>query len=325
MKRIIKYVGIGFVLFVCFLASAQEVIEAIVAVVNDDYISLSDYMERHDLIYRILRDQLQGEEFTQQYELIKQNLMDNMITDLLLLQEAKNMGIDVTQEVQDQIELFKEQNGISSHEELVYQLSQQGMTYEAWQQDFENNLLRQYVLFNQVSRSIVVDDSELVGYYNQNRERFRQPEEYTLKAIYVSSDSRTAEEVEARKREIDTKIAAGEDLSALATEYGEGPEKDAQGDLGSFKQGDLAPALEEAVIELKVGEFSPWLQMPGGWYLLHLEEKEESRILPFEEAREEILNMLREQKNEKEVTKYYEGLKAKSFINILIPDPLEIR
>ena len=325
MKRIIKYVGIGLVLSVCFLVSAQEVVEAIVAVVNDDYISLSDYMEKHDLIYRILREQLQGEEFTKQYEGIKQNLMDTMITDLLLLQEGKNMGLNVTQEVEDQIELFKEQNGISGNDELIGLLSKEGITYEEWRQDFENNLLRQYVLFNEVGRSIVIDDSELVGYYNQNRERFRQPEEYKLKAIYVSSQSRTADEIEARKGEIDSKIAAGEDLSVLATEYGEGPEKDAQGDLGSFKQGDLAPALEEAVVELELGEFSPWIQMPGGWYLLHLEEKEESRILPFEEAREEIQRMLYEQKNESERDKYLERLKKKSFINILIPDPLEIR
>lgn len=325
MKRIIKYVGIGFVLFVCCLVSAQEVVEAIVAVVNDDYISLSDYMEKHDLIYQILRSQLQGEEFTQQYEGIKQNLMDTIITELLLVQEAKNLGFDVAQQVQEQIELFKEQNGFSSDDDLISALSQQGMTYEAWRQDFENNLMRQAVLFNQVGRSIVVDDSELVGYYNQNRERFRQPEEYKLKAIYVSSESRTAEEIEVRKSEIDTKIAAGEDLSALATEYGEGPEKDSQGDLGSFKQGDLAPVLEEVVVELEVGEFSPWIQMPGGWYLLHLEEKEESRILPFEEAREEIQKMLYEQKYESEAEKYLEGLKKKSFIKILIPDPLEIR
>jgi peptidyl-prolyl cis-trans isomerase SurA len=325
MKRIIKYVGIGLVLSVCLLVSAQEVVEAIVAVVNDDYISLSDYMEKHDLIYQILRSQLQGEEFIQQYEGIKQNLMDTMITELLLVQEAKNMGFDVAQQVQEQIELFKEQNGFSSDDDLINALSQQGMTYEAWRQDFENNLMRQAVLFNQVGRSIVVDDSELVGYYNQNRERFRQPEEYKLKAIYVSSESRAAEEVEVRKKEIETKIAAGEDLSALATEYGEGPEKDSQGDLGSFKRGDLAPVLEEVVVELEVGEFSPWIQMPGGWYLLHLEEKEESRILPFEEAREEIQKMLYEQKYESEVEKYLEGLKKKSFIKILIPDPLEIR
>jgi len=307
------------------MVSAQEVVEAIVAVVNGDYISLSEYLEKHDTIYQIMRSQLQGEEFSTQYEQIKKNLMDTMITELLLLQEAKREGYDVTQEVQQQIESFREQNGFGSNEELSRALNEQGMTFEDWRQDLEDNLLRQYVLFNQVGRSIVIDDSELVGYYNQNREQFRQPEEYTLKAIYISTESRTGEEVEARKKEIDGKIAAGEDLSELAAEYGEGPEKDAQGDLGSFKKGDLAPSLEEAVVGLEVGDYSPWIQMPAGWYLLHLEEKKESVIASFEEVKGEIQQMLYAQKNEVEVNKYLEELKGRSFIKILVPDPLEIR
>lgn len=325
MTRIFKCVTIGLILCLCLSVSGQDVVEAMVAVVNDDYISLSEYLERHDLFYQILSSQLQGEEFTRQYEEIKKGLLDTMITDLLLLQEAKNMGFDVTQQVREQIELFKEQNGFSSDDELIRALNQQGMTFEEWEQDIEDNILRQSVLFNEVGRSIVVDDSELVGYYNQNQEQFRQPEEYTLKAIYVSSESRTAEEAEARKREIDSRIAGGEDMSVLASEYGEGPEKDAQGDLGSFKKGDLAPSLEEAVAGLEVGEYSAWVEMPAGWYLLRLVERKESFILPFEEAREEIQRMLYDQKNEVEVTKYYERLKKRSFIKILIPDPLEIR
>lgn len=325
MTRIFKYSVIAVVLCLSLMVSAQEVVEAIVAVVNGDYISLSEYLEKHDTIYQIMRSQLQGEEFSTQYEQIKKNLMDTMITELLLLQEAKREGYDVTQEVQQQIESFREQNGFGSNEELSRALNEQGMTFEDWRQDLEDNLLRQYVLFNQVGRSIVIDDSELVGYYNQNREQFRQPEEYTLKAIYISTESRTGEEVEARKKEIDGKIAAGEDLSELAAEYGEGPEKDAQGDLGSFKKGDLAPSLEEAVVGLEVGDYSPWIQMPAGWYLLHLEEKKESVIASFEEVKGEIQQMLYAQKNEVEVNKYLEELKGRSFIKILVPDPLEIR
>jgi peptidyl-prolyl cis-trans isomerase SurA len=325
MTRIFNSFFIGLILWLSLMASAQEVIEAIVAIVNDDYISLSEYKERHDLYYQILRSQLQGEEFDRQYKEIKKNLMDMMITDLLLLQEAQNMGLDVSAQVQEQIERFKEQNGFDSDDELIHALNQQGISFEDWRQDMEDNVLRQSVLFSEVGRSIVVDDSELVGYYNQNREQFRQPEEYTLKAIYVSSESRTKEEIEGIKKEIDAKIDAGEDMSVLASEYGEGPEKDVQGNLGSFKKGDLAPNLEQAVIGLEVGEISSWIQMPGGWYLLRLEERKESRIPAFEEIRETIEQTLYEEKNDVEVNKYLKELKKRSFIKILIPDPLEIR
>jgi parvulin-like peptidyl-prolyl isomerase len=325
MNKMSKLLIFSVIILAALFVSAEEVVEAIVAVVNDDYISLSDYKKTHDLYYQVFRSQLQGEEFTKQYKEFKANLMDMMITELLLLQEAQKMGIDVTEQVKAQIERFKEQNGITSDEQLKQALNQQNMTFEKWRQDIEEQLLRQGVLFSEVGRGIIIDDSELVGYYNQNRELFRVPDEYTLKAIYVSSGTRSEEEVEARKDEILEKIHTGEDMSALAEEYGEGPEKDNQGDLGTLKKGEMAPNLEQAVEALQVGELTPWIEMPGGWYLLRLEEKTESRIRTFEEVRDEIEARLYQQKNDVEVEKYLRKLKERSYIKILIPNPLEIR
>ena len=80
MIRMIKCAAIGLLLSVCPFVSAEEIVEAIVAVVNNDYISLSDYKEKHDVFYQILRSQFQGEQFTKQYEEFKENLMDMMVT-----------------------------------------------------------------------------------------------------------------------------------------------------------------------------------------------------------------------------------------------------
>ena len=77
-------------LLVCaaVIVRAQDVVEAIVAVVNDEFISLSDYLDRHDNFYRALRAQYQGEEFTKQYDAFKDSLMDSMITAELLMNKS---------------------------------------------------------------------------------------------------------------------------------------------------------------------------------------------------------------------------------------------
>ncbi len=68
--------------------SGQEIVEAIVAIVNDDVITLSDYKREYDNLYRMLRARLQGEQLDQQWDAARANLLDSMITDLLLIQEA---------------------------------------------------------------------------------------------------------------------------------------------------------------------------------------------------------------------------------------------
>ncbi len=99
-----------FLLLVCaaVLIPAQEVVEAIVVIVNDEFISLSDYKARHDNAYQMLRAQFQGEEFTKQYDAFKDSLMDSMITELLLLQEARYTGADPTEQVNAQVDRFME-------------------------------------------------------------------------------------------------------------------------------------------------------------------------------------------------------------------------
>jgi len=279
--------GLSFLLLfftVAFLYD-QEVVEEIVAIVNDDIITLSEYRAEFQANYQALRAQLQGEEFDRQYDFLKKNLLNQMITDVLLMQEAKKMeDFNVEEQMKIYVDNLKKENNIESDEEFIRILRQQGMDYDEWRKMLRNNLLKEAVIVSQVHRSIVVDESEIVNYHKSHPEEFTEPPEYTLKAIYISSDN----EVEAVKREIVEKIAAGEDFGSLASQYSTGPEKDADGDLGSFKQGELAKDLEEAVEKLKVGEITPWIQFRNGWYLLKLVEKKESRLRAFEEARKEI-------------------------------------
>jgi len=325
MNKIKMLLVILVFLFTAVPSQTQDVVEAIVAVVNDEFISLSEYKGRHDNFYQMLRAQFQGEDFDKQYEILKNSLMETMITELLLLQEARNLDMDVTEQLNQQIASIKEQNGITNDDQLIQALAQEGIAFDVWRESQELSLLQQAVIYREVGSSIVIDDSELIGFYNQNPENFREPEEFTIKAIYVSSDGKSEEEVQAKKQEIDGKISAEEDMSILAAQYGEGPEKDSQGDLGSFVKGEMLPNMEKAVEGLEVGELTTWIEMPSGWYLLRLEDKIDSRIKAFEEVRDEIEESLFNEKNTTGLEAYLVELKERSFIKILDEDPLGIR
>ena len=83
---------------------SQETVEAIVAIVNDDVITLSDYQQEHDLLVQTLRVQIPKEDFEEQYKKLRAELLENMITNRLLMQEATRLGIEVTDQINMTIE-----------------------------------------------------------------------------------------------------------------------------------------------------------------------------------------------------------------------------
>jgi parvulin-like peptidyl-prolyl isomerase len=301
----------------------QDVIEEIVAIVNDDIITLSQFKAEHEDYYQSLRAQYKGDEFNKRYAALKENLLDQMITDLLLYQEAAKMEIDADEQLRLWLEDLKKENNINSDAELIQVLQQQGVDFEKWKDKVKLNIMKDAVIVTEVRRNIVIDDSEIVNYYKLHPEEFTELPEYKLRAIYLSAEGGNEEEVEAKKREINEKIRSGEELSALAGTYSEGPEKEKQGELGSFKKGELEKDLEQAVEKLKVGEMTPWLRVRTGWFLLKLEERKESRLQPFEEVRMGIEGKFFNEKSQEKLDEYLKKLKEKSHIKIIIPNPLD--
>jgi parvulin-like peptidyl-prolyl isomerase len=304
--------------------AASEVIEEIVAIVNDDIITLSQYKQYHDSLYQMLRTQFQGEEFDKQYSMVKGEIINSMITDLLLLQAAKEKQLNVAEQVKNTIENLKKENNIESDAQLREELRRQGMDYEQFAKQIEDNLLRQAVIYTEVDRSIVLDESEIVNYHKLHPEEFIEPEEFKIRAIYLASEGQGNDDLKAKREEISGKVNGGEDFAALAGEYSDSPLKENEGDLGHFQKGQLEKVLEEAVVKLKPGETTPWINAKNGWYLMKLEEKKESRLKSFEEVKKQIEDKLFQQKRNKKVEEFLKGLREKSYIKILKPNPLNL-
>ena len=110
-------------------------------------------------------------------------------------------------------------------------------------------------------------------------------------------------------------------MAELAAQYSEGPEKESQGDLGSFKKGELSPKLGGAVENLKAGEITPWLDIGSGWYILKLEGKEEKRLKSFEEVKEEIQNKLFAERKKNKEEEFLKKLRENNFVKIIKPNP----
>jgi parvulin-like peptidyl-prolyl isomerase len=304
--------------------AAGQVVEEIVAVVNDDVITLSQYKEQYDSTIQQMRAAFQGEEYEKQLAMLKKEMLNMMITDLLLMQQAKEKNLNVGEQLKAAVENIKKENNIASDDDMKRALRQQGMDYDQWLRQLEDNMLKQGVIYSEVDRSIVLDDSEIVGYYKLHPQEFTEPEEYKIRAVYLSTEGKAPAVLEEMKKEIEGKVKAGEPFNVLAKEYSDGPAKESEGDLGTFKKGELDKALELAVSKLKTGETSGWVETKNGWYLLKLEEKKDSRLMTFEEVKKNVEERLYTQKKDKKLEEYLKGLREKSYVKILKPNPLDL-
>jgi peptidyl-prolyl cis-trans isomerase SurA len=311
---------------VAALALGQQVVEEIVAVVNDDVITLSQLRKEYDLRLQALQAQnIVGEEHDKAVAQIKATLLDNMITDTLLLQLAREKNLNVTEQVKNAIENIKKENTITSDEDLKRALRSQGLEWEPWLKQVEETILRQSAVMNEVGRSIALDEAEVVDYYKKHPADFTEPDEYTIRAVYLATADADPAALETRKAEISVKIKGGSDLGEVSSELSDPPLKGTKGELGTIKKGELDKAVQGAVEKMKKGELSEWVQARTGWYLLKLEDKKDSRVKTFEESRRQIEDKLYGEKQAVKLNEFITDLKKKSYVKILKPDPLKDR
>ena len=325
MNRIMKKTVFFVVLLIAGLqVSGGELVEAIVAVVNGDIITLSDFKQQDEILYQSLTSRYQGEELENIYKEMKKQILDEMITDLLLLQEAEKQDIDVSGQIEGMLEDMKKQYGFSSIEEIRTALRGQGIDYDSWLEYQERELLKRGVLYYSFGKDIVVDENEVINYYRQNQEEYKEPATFELKAIYLSDAEKIEEELKGIMEEISGKIEAGDQFEDLAEKYSDGPYRENRGELGSFKKGTLDKTLEQAVEKIEVDDVTPWIKTSNGWYLLKLTAKEEEHIKDFNEVRDEIENKIFEKKQQEKTMKYIKELRERSYIEIKIPDPYKL-
>ncbi len=321
MKILVVWL-IPFLLLGQITDSRSEIIEEIIAIVNDEIITLSQYKQQYEAMVQMLRAQYQGAEYEKQHELMKKQLLDMMINDMLLLQMAREKQINVSEQVKLYIENIIKENHLESEAELRRELARQGIEFSDFSKQIEENLLKQAVIATEVDRTIALEESEIIKYYQEHPAEFTEQEEVSLKAIFLSSETHTAEEVEARKKEISDKLLAGGKLEEVASAWSDPPLNELKGELGVFKRGELEPTLQGAVDKLNPGDLSPWVQTKNGWYLLRLESRKESRLKAFEEVRRDIEEEIFLEKRAKKLNEFIKNIRDKSLIKILKPEPL---
>jgi peptidyl-prolyl cis-trans isomerase SurA len=292
-----------------------EIVEEIYAVVNDEAITGTDLKKFEMEMVRSLQAELQGEKLEQAMRDVKKDLLNKFIEQKLLLSKVKEKNYDVDADVETIIQDIKKQNNIASDDDLKAALTREGIEFGAWKDMMKEQRRQQRLVWDEVGSKIKVDNPQIMEYYRKNAAKFTVPAEYTLNCIYLKKNedgSKPQEKMDAITVELKPGL-----FEEVAKKHSELPDAANSVLLGKFKKGELDKNLEEAALKLKKGEYSGWIETDNGWYVIQLVDHSEERVREVKEVREEIIQTLREERQQVMLKDYIAQLKKESYIKIL--------
>src|SRR6188472_2367831 len=211
--------------------AGAEIVERVVARVNGDIVTLSEFEARQfAAVQQAKVPQAQVETYLRENNA---RLLQEAIDDMLILQRGEELGIRLRPEyVQEVIEGIKKENNIADDN----QLQQEGMTIDDLKRNIERSIVRRQVLTRDLEAKATVNEAEARAEYEHNKDTYTRKASVHLHEIVVP-DGEQARALVARAR-------GGEDFAALARASSTAPTRDAGGDLGVLQRGEMNSALE---------------------------------------------------------------------------------
>jgi peptidyl-prolyl cis-trans isomerase SurA len=327
MKLIISILTIGVVFALTAPARAQEpeLLNEIVARVNNDIITLVDYRNALRDFREELTRQMQGKteaEINAEFERLKSSVLDFMIDDLLVEQKAKELNLDVETEVNQQMAQTAKENNFQNLLAFENELKKQGIDPETFRSSMRKRLQQQIVIQREVLSPIYqrLNDKDKRKFYDEHKDGFTTQGEETISEIFLPLEGHTADEVSQRAKRLVAELRAGKNFEEAVQENS--PTSRAtraqKGKVGSFKQGELNKDISAAISSLKPGEVTEPIRLQDGFQIVRLDERKAATVLPFEntEVQAAIGRAATMERAEDARKKYLKKLRQESFVEI---------
>ena len=303
--------------------NAGKTIEEIIARVNNEIITLSEYEKAKETAAEDAKQECQGRCTPEQLQTNVADRQKNTLRDLidqsLLVQRGKDMGVSVEADVIKQLDQIRQQNKLGSMEDLEKAVTSEGMNWEDFKNNIRNHILTQKVIGQEVGSHINITDDEIQKYYEAHKTEFVRPEQVALREIQVNTQGKSADELPALKKKAETalkRVQDGEDFGEIAKRYSDSSTKDQGGYLGTYKRGELAKELEDKVFAMKRNQLTDVLETKQGYLILQVLEHYDEGQQSLDKVRNEINEKLYSARMEPAMRNYLKTLREQSYVII---------
>lgn len=288
--------------------SFARIVEKVVAVVDDEIITLTDvrgFLSRYS-----------------PHGMDEKKVLNILIENVLIQKEAKRIGLEVSAEdVKGTLESMQQESGLNN-EEFIHALKKEGLSLTDYKEQIRENILKMRIVDVMLKNKLIIKDDEIQDYYEIHRHEFVMGAKVRLQNIlFTITASATEDEIKTvyeKAEKVLELIKSGADFGELAKLYSDGPAAQLGGDLGYFTQDELMDDMGRWAFTLKEGEVSEIIKSPLGFNIIKVLEKIYDKVRPLDEVKEEIRSRLFSIKLEKRYEEWIEGLKRQTAIEIMM-------
>ena len=287
----------GFVSCVLGSPALAGVVDRVVAVVNDDVITLSEIYEIGDqFIQQRCTRSAKGSVIDCMYE-AEVEVLDSLITRALVKQKLAEAGMSVTpEEVDRTINRIMRDENIPDRETFKEAVTSQGWEWSTYKEELSQQI--QQMKFNQtfITSRVNVSEDEILNVYNRTQREFASKPKRALEALSVQIlPGMTLEEKNAVLEKLgkaSSEVNGGTLTWADALEaLDSGTYKRRNGTMGTFQEAELIDELKP-VFQLAVGQVSAPITVANSVMLIRVAEETPGTIRPLDEVREQIREQL---------------------------------
>jgi parvulin-like peptidyl-prolyl isomerase len=288
----------------CFLCAhklfAQD---KIIAIVNNDVITQKDLQEFTNFMKMQLAQQYSGRELEKRIQDTQGELLNKLIEDRLILQEAKKSNIKV-EEARVKARLNEIKIRYPSEFDFQQDLSRQGLVPADIETKIKEQMLMHGVIEEEVRSKVSVKPEEVTVFYNENKDKFVSPEEREVLMVALENEDQA--------KSFSFNFRSGEKLEDLAVRYPVNVNR-----ITARLDGELRKDIETVIVGLHINEISSPVKIDDKFYVFKLENITPAKPMPLSEAQENVYNYLAGAKMQEVLSKWLDGLKKDAYIKII--------
>jgi peptidyl-prolyl cis-trans isomerase SurA len=303
----------------------EEVVEQIIARVNNQIITSSEFQRSQDE----LRQEVQQQDSAtadKVYAEREKDVLRDLIDQQLLLEEGRDLGITAETEVIKKLDEMRKQMHLDTMEDLEKAAEAQGISFEDFKQNLKNQIITQQVIGKEVGAKMNISKEEEEKYYDEHKSELEHPEEIRLSEILISTEKNgspdlstndaTLQAAKAKADDLLVQIHKGAKFEDIAKKYSNGPSAAQGGDLGYFKRGALSKQLEDVTFAMKAGDVSNVIRTRQGFVILKVSDHQKAGIPSLEEVEPKLQDAIYMEKLQPALRAYLTKLREDAFIDI---------
>nr|WP_026223639.1 peptidylprolyl isomerase [Methylosarcina fibrata] len=260
--------------FTCSPVAQAEVLDKIIAVVEDDVILDRELEQEVSVILQ--RIQNNNTALPPRFVLRKQ-VLEKMIVDKLQRQLAEKAGVTVSEDTLNRsVGEIARRNNMDAREFRI-ELERQGMSYESFLENVRNEIIINELRGREIGGRIKVTDQEVQHYLETQDQGGTEAEQYHLGHILIAvkegASSSEIQQASSKAESLVTKLRAGEDFTQTAISSSDDGNALKGGDLGWRSVGDVPTLFVDHVKTMATGDIAGPIRSPSGYHIIKMLDK----------------------------------------------------